>query len=152
MCTLNPERGLKLKIILYESKCFMVGSGVSRFYSETDEALVQILYYAIWITSQYLMHCVLWKIVCTTPVIWIQNATMWWSKHRITLCEMYNIRTEYVDGYIILFSRKRRMSMTNMIHLFNGCEWNSYFIQSEATLIPLGIVSVEGWRFIILMS
>ena len=47
MCTINPERGLQLKIILNESNCFMIEKRVSRFYSETDEALLHIFYYAI---------------------------------------------------------------------------------------------------------
>ena len=27
----------------------------------------------------------------------------------------------------------------NIIHAFNGCEWNSFFIQSEAGAVPRGL-------------
>ena len=53
-------------------------------------------------TSQYLMHCVLRKILCTTSSVSDRGALQCGDpEHRITLCEIKSIKTDDNDGYII---------------------------------------------------
>ena len=57
-------------------------------------------------TSQYLMHCVLRKTLCTTSSVSERGDRDSENhsgdpEHRITLCEINSIKTDNIDGYII---------------------------------------------------
>ena len=77
MRTINPERGLQLKII--QKDAFMLGSRICRFIWKLIKYLT-----STWTTSQYLMHFY-WEKRCVLRhrfqrgVIWIQKTTVWWS-------------------------------------------------------------------------
>ena len=59
-------------------------------------------------TSQYLMHCVLRKTLCTTSSVSERgdmdsenHVQCCDPEHRITLCEINSIKTDNIDEYII---------------------------------------------------
>ena len=57
-----------------------LGVGFVGFILKQWKYLVQILYDAIWMTSQYIMHCILRKKLCTTLTVSERGGTtVWWS-------------------------------------------------------------------------
>ena len=83
-----------------------LGVGFVSFILKQIKYLVQILYGAIWMASQYLMLCALRKTVCTTSSV-SERGDMDSEnqcgdpEHRITLCEINSIKTNNIDVYII---------------------------------------------------
>ena len=127
----------------------MVGSRVNSFFLtyealDTDYVLWDInnvtIHYAL-----YIEKCILYYVI-SLRLGWYefrkpQRGNPRIGSHCVKL-KVSVLKTLMVYT-ICCFKQTLYMLMTNMIHLFNGCEWNSCFIQSA--LFPRGLARGESF-------
>ena len=85
--------------------------------------------------SQYLMHCVLRKTLCTTCTSSVsekgdngfRKPQCGDPEHRITLCEIYSIKTDNIDGYRYIINVIIFMTTTLFCKLIH----ESFFLQRK---------------------
>ena len=79
-----------------------LGSMNYRLHFETDKVLCTDFVRCDKMTSQYLMHCVLRKTLCTTSSVSVRGDLDSENQcgdpeHRITLCKIITIKTDKID-------------------------------------------------------